>query len=223
MHVFVEAARETLQNLWEELFYTEEQMAEFTPAFTGTSHSVIDRGLTPDIFTDASLASHEYEVKRLEALVVSRQNALGLVKRHMDLLAEKQHLEESSKDPSRLTQRGAQAAGRLLQEEKVRKKLNKELPKVPPPPATYLINRSNKNWRTCSRFGRMKLEKTSSSTVRDIWMFWIGCLGLKRLLHAPYPPLLSLFNDITAGGERNPCVAFQVGSILSGSFSCTTE
>ena len=48
----------------------------------------------------------------------------------MELIAEKQHLEESSKDPSRLTQRGAQAAGRLLQEEKVRKKLNKELPKV---------------------------------------------------------------------------------------------
>jgi hypothetical protein len=86
--------------------------------------------LTPDIFTDASLASHEYEVKRLESLVNARQHALSLVKRHMELIAEKQHLEESSKDPSRLTQRGAQAAGRLLQEEKVRKKLSKELPKV---------------------------------------------------------------------------------------------
>jgi hypothetical protein len=48
----------------------------------------------------------------------------------MDLVAEKQHLEESSRDPSRLTQRGAQAAGRLLQEEKMRKKIGKELPKV---------------------------------------------------------------------------------------------
>ena len=86
--------------------------------------------LTSDIYTDASLASHEYEVKRLESLVNARQNALSLVKRHMELVAEKQHLEESSKDPSRLTQRGAQAAGRLLQEEKVRKKLSKELPKV---------------------------------------------------------------------------------------------
>jgi len=52
----------------------------------------------------------------------------------MDLMAEKQHLEEVSKDPSRLTQRGAQAAGRLLQEERIRKKLNKELPKVSPAP-----------------------------------------------------------------------------------------
>src|SRR5271154_2003772 len=83
-----------------------------------------------DIFTDASLAAHEYEVKRLEALAESRQTALSLVKKHMDLIAEKQHLDEASKDPSRLTQRGAQAAGRLLQEEKIRKKLSKELPKV---------------------------------------------------------------------------------------------
>jgi Ase1/PRC1/MAP65 family protein len=87
--------------------------------------------LTSDIYTDASLASHEYEVKRLESLVNARQTVLSLVKRHIELVAEKQHLEESSKDPSRLTQRGAQAAGRLLQEEKVRKKLSKELPKVP--------------------------------------------------------------------------------------------
>jgi Ase1/PRC1/MAP65 family protein len=35
MHVFVEAARTTLQNLWDELFFSEEQMAEFTPAFNG--------------------------------------------------------------------------------------------------------------------------------------------------------------------------------------------
>ena len=117
MHIFVDAARKTLQALWDELFFSEEQMAEFTPAFT-------------DIFTDASLAAHEYEVKRLEALADSRQNTISLVKKHMDLIAEKQHLEEASKDPSRLTQRGAQAAGRLLQEEKIRKKLSKELPKI---------------------------------------------------------------------------------------------
>lgn len=36
MHIFIDAARVSLQTLWDELFYTEEQMAEFTPAFTGT-------------------------------------------------------------------------------------------------------------------------------------------------------------------------------------------
>jgi Microtubule associated protein (MAP65/ASE1 family) len=37
MHIFVDAARENLQGLWDDLFYSEEQMAEFTPAFTGMS------------------------------------------------------------------------------------------------------------------------------------------------------------------------------------------
>jgi Ase1/PRC1/MAP65 family protein len=128
MHVFVDAARSNLQHLWDELFFSEEQMSEFAPAFTGSFGRKLPNMI--DIFTDASLAAHEYEVKRLEGLVNSRQTALTLVKKHMDLMAEKQHLEETSKDPSRLTQRGAQAAGRLLQEEKIRKKLNKELPKV---------------------------------------------------------------------------------------------
>ena len=36
MHIFVDAARATLQNLWDELYFSEDQMAEFTPAFTGT-------------------------------------------------------------------------------------------------------------------------------------------------------------------------------------------
>jgi protein regulator of cytokinesis 1 len=35
MHIFVEAARANLQSLWDELYFSEEQMAEFTPAFTG--------------------------------------------------------------------------------------------------------------------------------------------------------------------------------------------
>jgi hypothetical protein len=141
----------------------------------------------------------------------------------MDLLAEKQHLEESSKDPSRLTQRGAQAAGRLLQEEKVRKKLGKELPKVDVRLSTNLTDRSNKSWRVYSKFGKTKLEKISSSTVKDTWMFWIGFPGLKRLLHVLYLPSLNPFNDITACRKRNPRVAFQVRSILSCSFSCTTQ
>ena len=40
MHVFVEAARTTLQNLWDELFFSEEQMAEFAPAFNGITYII---------------------------------------------------------------------------------------------------------------------------------------------------------------------------------------
>ena len=41
MHIFVEAARKTLQDLWDELFFSEEQMAEFTPAFTGNALFIV--------------------------------------------------------------------------------------------------------------------------------------------------------------------------------------
>ena len=37
MHIFVDAARNTLQRLWDELFFSEDQMADFAPAFTGIS------------------------------------------------------------------------------------------------------------------------------------------------------------------------------------------
>jgi Microtubule associated protein (MAP65/ASE1 family) len=136
--------------------------------------------LIQDIFTDASLASHEYEIKRLENLIESRQNALSLVKRHMELIAERQALEESSKDPSRLTQRGAQAAGRLLQEEKVRKKLSKELPKVP----HFHTDRSSFSWSktlfTLYRRGRTRTMMISWSTERDTSMSLKGFHELKK-------------------------------------------
>ena len=121
-----------------------------------------------DIFTDASLAAHEYEVKRLESIVLIRQNALCLVKRHMDLMAEKQHLEEASKDPSRLTQRGAQAAGRLLQEEKMRKRLNKELPRVRILSVNSLQTSLSTNSSTFCKRGRMKMVKIFLCMEKDI-------------------------------------------------------
>jgi hypothetical protein len=158
--------------------------------------------LIQDIFTDASLASHEYEIKRLENLIQSRQNALSLVKRHMELIAERQALEESSKDPSRLTQRGAQAAGRLLQEEKVRKKLSKELPKVLPHFHTYhSCISSSKTSFTPYRRGRTRTTMISWSTERDTSMFLNDFHELKKPPRAAMylPTDAYLINSVSTG------------------------
>jgi protein regulator of cytokinesis 1 len=40
MHVFVEDARCRLQELWDSLYFSEEEMLEFTPAFSGTYSSL---------------------------------------------------------------------------------------------------------------------------------------------------------------------------------------
>jgi len=36
LHLFVEDARFKLQTLWDSLYFSEEEMLEFTPAFSGT-------------------------------------------------------------------------------------------------------------------------------------------------------------------------------------------
>lgn len=40
LHVFVEDARHTLQRLWDELYFSEDEMLEFTAAFTGKIYIV---------------------------------------------------------------------------------------------------------------------------------------------------------------------------------------
>ena len=121
LHVFVEDARCRLQDLWDSLYFSEEEMLDFTPAFN-------------DVCTDALLEAHEAEIQRLESLREQRAPVLQLIDRHRDLLAEKEALNASSQDASRLMARGNKGEkrdpGKLLREEKMRKRIAKELPKV---------------------------------------------------------------------------------------------
>ncbi|KAF1815783.1 hypothetical protein P152DRAFT_455498 [Eremomyces bilateralis CBS 781.70] len=119
--VFVEEARLRLQELWDELFFSEEEMLVFTPAFS-------------DVHTDALLSSHESEIARLTAIQSERAPILALVSRHRNLLEDRASLAASSQDASRLMNRGQKGEkrdpGKLLREEKMRKRIQKELPKL---------------------------------------------------------------------------------------------
>ncbi|RMX84130.1 hypothetical protein D0869_04795 [Hortaea werneckii] len=121
LHLFVEDAQFKLQELWDGLYFSEEEMLDFTPAF---SHE----------YTDALLSAHENEIKRLEALKEQRAPILAYVDRHRSLIKEREELEASAKDASRLMGKGAKGEkrdpGKLLREEKMRKRIAKELPKV---------------------------------------------------------------------------------------------
>ncbi|KAJ1717660.1 microtubule associated protein [Aspergillus flavus] len=121
LHLFVEDARCRLQELWDSLYYSEEEMLDFTPAFS-------------DVYSDALLEAHEAEITRLEALKEQRASVLQLVERHRSLLADREALAVSSQDASRLMARGTSGQrrdpGKLLREEKMRKRIAKELPKV---------------------------------------------------------------------------------------------
>ncbi|KAK3935475.1 anaphase spindle elongation protein 1 [Diplogelasinospora grovesii] len=121
LHLFVEDARFKLQELWDALYLSEDEMLEFTPAFS-------------DVYSDALLEAHEREIARLEVLREQRAPTLALVERHRSLVSERNELAASSQDASRLMMRGQKGEkrdpGKLLREEKMRKRIAKELPKV---------------------------------------------------------------------------------------------
>lgn len=121
LHLFVEDARYKLQELWDGLYFSEEEMLEFTPAFS-------------DVYSDALLEAHEQEINRLEALKEQRAPTLDLIDTHRALVKERDDLQASSQDASRLMMRGQKGEKRdptrLLREEKMRKRVAKELPKV---------------------------------------------------------------------------------------------
>lgn len=121
LHLFVEDARVRLQELWDALYFSEEEMLEFTPAFS-------------DVYSDALLSAHEAEIARLEALQEQRAPILAVIERHRSLINDRQALAASANDASRLMARGTKGERRdptrLLREEKMRKRIAKELPKV---------------------------------------------------------------------------------------------
>ncbi|KAH6654080.1 microtubule associated protein [Truncatella angustata] len=121
LHLFVEDARDKLQGLWDALYFSEDEMLDFTPAFS-------------DVYSDALLEAHDREIARLEALREQRAPTLALVEKHRSLIQERDDLQASSQDASRLMMRGQKGEkrdpGKLLREEKMRKRITKELPKV---------------------------------------------------------------------------------------------
>lgn len=121
LHLFVEDARYRIQELWDSLYFSEDEMLEFTPAFS-------------DVYSDALLEAHERELARLEALKEQRAPILALVDRHRTLVTEQKELQASAQDASRLMGRGQKGEkrdpGKLLREEKMRKRIARELPKV---------------------------------------------------------------------------------------------
>ena len=123
LHLFVEDARFKLQELWDGLYFSEEEMLDFAPAFS-------------DVYSDALLSAHEQEIARLESLKEQRAPILAAVEKHRSLIKDREDLEKSSHDASRLlmtkgaTKGEKRDPGKLLREEKMRKRIAKDLPKV---------------------------------------------------------------------------------------------
>lgn len=156
LHLFVEDSRVQLQALWDALYFSEDEMLEFTPAFS-------------DVYSDALLEAHEREIARLEALKEQRAPTLALVDRHKALVKEQYELTTSSQDASRLMLRGQKGEkrdpGKLLREEKMRKRIAKELPKVTAEVRRILEKWEDEYGRPFLVFGERYLDELEADTT----------------------------------------------------------
>jgi protein regulator of cytokinesis 1 len=76
------------------------------------------------------LTIHEDEIRRLKEERRNKAPLLASVKKYFEICEEEKELAAAASDQSRLTGRGPRDPGRLLREEKMRKRVTKEKPRV---------------------------------------------------------------------------------------------
>lgn len=88
-----------------------------------------DSGLL-DEHTEELLSIHEEEIMRLKDERRMKAPLLAAIKKYFEICEEEKELAAAASDQSRLLGRGPRDPGRLLREEKMRKRVNKEKPRV---------------------------------------------------------------------------------------------
>ena len=92
------------------------------------SMSIAD--LTSGDYNEELLTLHEDEIRRLKEERRSKAPLLASVRKYFDICEEEKELAMSAADQTRLLGRGPRDPGRLLREEKMRKRVSKEKPRV---------------------------------------------------------------------------------------------
>lgn len=138
MGEFIWNARSEIESLWNELMTGEDERGDFA-AFVDGRDPPSRRyrcGIHPsctDEHTEDLLSQHEHEIARLKAEVRLKTPMLASIKKYFDICEEQKELERVAGDQTRLLGRGGgRDPGRLLREEKMRKRVGKEKPKVRP-------------------------------------------------------------------------------------------
>jgi hypothetical protein len=83
-----------------------------------------------DEHTEELLSIHEEEIKRLKEERRMKAPLLANIKKYFEICEEEKELAAAASDQSRLLGRGHRDPGRLLREEKMRKRVYKEKPRV---------------------------------------------------------------------------------------------
>jgi protein regulator of cytokinesis 1 len=118
-------ARETIEELWEETNATEMHRNSFQSYYVQNE----------DDFDDTLLDEHEEYIKLLQDRLEKMKPINRIIERREDILRERMEYEELQKDSERLKQRGAAMAKQLMEEEKMARRIKRDLPKL-----TKLLN-----------------------------------------------------------------------------------
>lgn len=144
MGVFIGSAREEIQKLWDELMVGDGERGDFAPFFDGKSlphRAPASADMIPaDEHTEELLTLHEQEISRLKEERRIKAPLLAGIRRYFEICDEERELAAAATDQTRLLGRGPRDPGRLLREEKMRKRVNKEKPRACPttfPAHTY--------------------------------------------------------------------------------------
>ncbi|XP_015758521.1 PREDICTED: protein regulator of cytokinesis 1-like [Acropora digitifera] len=109
----LDLCRKELSELWDKCFFGPSQREEFAPAFDNNH-------------TEELLAIHEHQVEVMKNYYEENKVIFKLVEKREALFRTMEEFEMKKNDTNRLANRG----GALLKEEKIRKGINKELPKI---------------------------------------------------------------------------------------------
>lgn len=111
---FINQLRRELEILWEKCYISEKDRNAFTP-------------YTSENYTEEVLQAHDKEVQRLQKYFAENKHIFFKIKQRHELWRKLMELEERANDPNRLFgNRGCS----LLQEEKERKRVKNEMPRV---------------------------------------------------------------------------------------------
>lgn len=128
----INEARENIQELWNETNGTYDQRKSFE------SFNVQNE----DLYNDELLDEHEKYIKILNDRLEKMRPINKIIERREDILRERMIYEELQKDSDRLKQRGAAMAKQLMEEERMARRIKKDLPKL-----TKLLHEKLEEWK----------------------------------------------------------------------------
>ena len=113
-------ARERIADLWDETNTPPEQQRSFAPYWEETEA----------LWNDELLDKHDDYVFVLEGRLEQMKPILRIIGRREEILEERMEYEELQQNSDRLKQRGAALTKQLMREEKMAKRIKRELPKL---------------------------------------------------------------------------------------------